>query len=188
MATAEISFLASNKIYSVINSDDKQYIGLFKINSKNDDNYVVTTVLYNKDLEKKEKQYLNVSMHDKHDYLTEFSLDDEGDFSFLRAVQAQENDKGATPSCAEKRLCSKQKSAIFSYNHISDKKVIEGSLDTVIAFCIVSQIFIKPYNRCCLYGIGKLIPDSSEKSFNISPPGFTIKRRNNIAFIKIINL
>jgi len=93
MDTTEISFLASNKIYSVINSDDKQYIALFKINSKNDDNYVVTTVLYNKDLEKKEKQYLNVGMHDKHDFLTEFSLDNEGDFSFLRAAQGQENDK-----------------------------------------------------------------------------------------------
>ena len=60
MDTTEIGFLASNKIYSVINSDDKQYIGVFKINSKNDENYVVTTILYNKDLEKKEKQYLNV--------------------------------------------------------------------------------------------------------------------------------
>jgi hypothetical protein len=93
MDTTEISFLASNKIYSVINSDDKQYIGLFKINSKNDDNYVVTTILYNKDLEKKEKQYLNVPMNDKHDFLSEFALDNEGDFSFLRAVQGQENDK-----------------------------------------------------------------------------------------------
>ena len=93
MDTTEISFLASNKIYSIVNSDDKQFIGLFKINSKNDDNYVVTTVLYNKDLEKKEKQYLNVQMPDKHDYLTEFSLDNEGDFSFLRAAQSQENDK-----------------------------------------------------------------------------------------------
>ncbi len=93
MDTTEINFLASNKIYSVINSEDKQYIGLFKINSKNDDNYVVTTVLYNKDLEKKEKQYVYVSMGDKHDYLSEFALDNEGDFTFLRAVQAQENDK-----------------------------------------------------------------------------------------------
>ena len=93
MDTTEISFLASNKIYSVINSEDKQYIGLFKINSKNDDNYVVTTILYNKDLEKKEKQYLNVPMNDKHDFLSEFALDNEGDFSFLRAVQGQENDK-----------------------------------------------------------------------------------------------
>ena len=93
MDTTEISFLASNKIYSVINSEDKQYIGLFKINSKNDDNYVVTTILYNKDLEKKEKQYLNVPMNDKHDFLSEFALDNEGDFSFLRAAQGQENDK-----------------------------------------------------------------------------------------------
>ena len=93
MDTTEISFLASNKIYSVINSDDKQYIGLFKINSKNDENYIVTTVLYNKDLEKKEKQYLNIAMQDKHDYLSEFALDNEGDFSFLRGVQGQENDK-----------------------------------------------------------------------------------------------
>jgi len=91
--TTEIGFLASNKIYSVVNSDDKEYIELFKINSKNDDNYVITTTLYNKSLEKKEKQYLNVSMGEKHDYLTEFSLDNEGDFSFLRAVQTQENDK-----------------------------------------------------------------------------------------------
>lgn len=93
MDTTEIGFLASNKIYSVINSDDKQYISLFKINSKNDDNFVVTTVIYNKDLEKKEKQYLNVPMRDKHDYLSEFSIDNEGDFSFFRAVQSQENDK-----------------------------------------------------------------------------------------------
>ena len=93
MDTTQISFLASNKIYSVINSDDKQYIGLFKINSKNDDNFLVTTVLYNKDLEKKEKQYVNVSMPDKHDYLTESSVDNQGDFAFIRAVQGQENDK-----------------------------------------------------------------------------------------------
>jgi len=93
MDTTEIGFLASNKIYSVVNSDDKEYLGLFKINSKNDDNYVITTTLYNKNLEKKEKQYLNVSMGEKHDYLTEFSLDNEGDFSFLRAVQTQENEK-----------------------------------------------------------------------------------------------
>lgn len=50
MDTTEISFLASNKIYSVINSDDKQYIGLFKINSKIDENYLFTKILYNKDL------------------------------------------------------------------------------------------------------------------------------------------
>lgn len=93
MDTTQVNFLANNKIYSVINSDDKQFIGVFKINSKNEDNFFVTTVLYDKDLEKKEKQILNVSMPERHDYLTEFSLDNQGDFAFLRAAQSQENDK-----------------------------------------------------------------------------------------------
>lgn len=93
MDTTEINFLASNKIYSVINSDDKEYIGLFKINSKNDEHFVVTTVLYNKDLEKKEKQYVNIPMPERHDFLAEFAVDNEGDYAFLKAVQGQENDK-----------------------------------------------------------------------------------------------
>ena len=93
MDTTEIGFLASNKIYSVINSDDKEYIGLFKINSKHEDNFLLTTSIYNKDLERKEKQYIHISMPERHDYLTEFTIDNEGDFAFVRAVQSQENDK-----------------------------------------------------------------------------------------------
>ncbi|HEX8279192.1 MAG TPA: hypothetical protein VF540_10880 [Segetibacter sp.] len=93
MDTTEISFLANNKIYTVINSEDKQYIALFKINSKNDDNYLVSTVLFNKDLEKQEKQILNIAMPERHDFLAEFSVDNDGDLAFVRAVQGQENDK-----------------------------------------------------------------------------------------------
>lgn len=93
MDTTEISFLASNRIYSVLNSDDKRYIALFKINSKNEDNFVVTSVLFNSDLEKKEKVASNIAMPERHDYLTEFSVDNDGDLAFVRAIQAQENDK-----------------------------------------------------------------------------------------------
>lgn len=93
MDTTEISFLANNKIYSIVNSDDKQYIGLFKINSKNDDQYVVTTVVFDKYLEKKEKHYLSVPMPDRHDFITELSIDNDGDVAFVRAAQTSENDK-----------------------------------------------------------------------------------------------
>ncbi len=93
MDTTEISFLASNKIYSVINSEDKQYIALFKINSKNDENFTVTTVLFDKDLSKIEKVAAHIPMPERHDYLTEFSVDNDGDLAFIRAVQSQENDK-----------------------------------------------------------------------------------------------
>src|SRR3954471_6618923 len=62
MDTTEVGFLANNKIYSVINSDDKEYIGLFKINSKNEEHFLVTTSVYDKNLDRKEKQYLNIPM------------------------------------------------------------------------------------------------------------------------------
>jgi len=92
MDTTEISFFASNKIYSVINSDDKERIGIFKINSKNDRNYLVTTLLADKNLQKIEKNYLSINMPERHDYLTEFTMDNNGDFVFARAVQSQQND------------------------------------------------------------------------------------------------
>ncbi|HEX8460408.1 MAG TPA: hypothetical protein VF623_03225 [Segetibacter sp.] len=92
MDTTEISFLASNKIYSVLNSEDKQYIGVFKINSKNEDNFLITTILYNKDLQKIEKHAIHLPMPARHDYLSEFSVDNDGDFAFLRGIQRQDND------------------------------------------------------------------------------------------------
>ncbi len=92
MDTTEISFFASNKIYSVINSDDKERIGVFKINSKNERNHLVTTVLFDKNLQKIEKNYLSIDMPERHDYLTEFTVDNNGDFVFARAVQSQQND------------------------------------------------------------------------------------------------
>ncbi len=93
MDTTEISFLASNKIYTAINCDNKQKIGLFKINSKNDDAFLVTTLLFDNSLNKIEKDYLNVPMPDRHDYLTEFQLGNTGEIVFLRAIQETENDQ-----------------------------------------------------------------------------------------------
>jgi hypothetical protein len=90
--TTEISFFASNKIYSIVNSDNKQRIGIFKINSKNDDNFLVTTLLFDRDLHQIEKNYLPIEMPDRHDYLTEFNVDNNGDFVFARAVQGSQND------------------------------------------------------------------------------------------------
>lgn len=91
--TTEISFLASNKIYTVINSDNKQKIALFKINSKNDDAFLVTTLLFDNGLSKIEKDYLNIPMPDRHDYLAEFQLSNAGEIVFLREIQQTENEQ-----------------------------------------------------------------------------------------------
>lgn len=108
MDTTEISFLASNKIYSVINSDDKEYIGLFKINSKNEDNFLVTTILFDRNLARKEKNYLPIAMPEHHDYLTEFTVDNNGDFVFARAAQSQENEKIQKLFLLTKKMGSEQ--------------------------------------------------------------------------------
>jgi 6-phosphogluconolactonase (cycloisomerase 2 family) len=49
-STDNINYSANNKIYSVINSDDKQKLMVFKINTKNDRAHVLTTSLFDKDL------------------------------------------------------------------------------------------------------------------------------------------
>lgn len=90
--TTSINFWASNKIYSVINSEDKQHIAVIKINTKNDKSHLLTTVLFNKNLKIQEKQYLNISMPERHDYLTEFQVDNDGNLVFARAVQSGQDD------------------------------------------------------------------------------------------------
>ncbi len=93
MDTTVIGFLASNKIYSVVNSDNKEYIDLLKINSKDEERFLVTTMLFTKELAQKEKTRLTINMPDRHDFLTGFMVDNDGDFAFLRAVQDGEHDK-----------------------------------------------------------------------------------------------
>ena len=49
--TTHIGFAANDKIYTVITSEDKSKIMVFKINSKNKENYVITTNLFNDSLQ-----------------------------------------------------------------------------------------------------------------------------------------
>lgn len=82
--TTQIGFATSNKIYSVLSSEDKNKIIVFKINSKNRKNYVVTTLLMDNQLTVLKKSRLNMAMEDRDDYLGEFHLDNEGDLVFTK--------------------------------------------------------------------------------------------------------
>jgi hypothetical protein len=90
--STHISFLANNKIYNIIFSEDKQKILAYKINSKNERKYVVTPVLFNKELQLLEKKSLYITMPERNDFLTEFSVDNEGNIVFSRAVRIQQNE------------------------------------------------------------------------------------------------
>ena len=91
-STDNINFSSNNKIYSIINSDDKQKIMVFKINTKNDKLHVLTTSLFNKDLVLQKKSRLIINMPQRNDFLSEFTLDNDGDMVCVRASGTASND------------------------------------------------------------------------------------------------
>ncbi|TMI90343.1 MAG: hypothetical protein E6H06_17530 [Bacteroidetes bacterium] len=82
--TTHIGFAANNKIYSVISSEDKSKIMVFKINSKNRERYLITTSLFDDSLHLLKKSALSMPMEDHNDYLDEFNVDNDGDFVFTK--------------------------------------------------------------------------------------------------------
>jgi len=82
--TTQIGFAANNKIYSVLSSEDKNKIIVFKINSKNRKNYLVSTLLMDNQLTVLKKSRMNMPMEDRDDYLGEFQLDNDGDLVFTK--------------------------------------------------------------------------------------------------------
>jgi len=85
--TAHIGFGNSNKVYSVVNSEDKSKLLLFKINSKNKERYVITTMLLNDDLALQKRSQFVMEMDEDDDYLDEFNVDNDGDMVFTKATR-----------------------------------------------------------------------------------------------------
>ncbi len=82
--TAAIGGSANNKIYTTLSSEDKQKIVIFKINSKNRDRFVITTKLYNNNLELQKRTILPMLMEERNDHLGEFAVDNEGNLVFSK--------------------------------------------------------------------------------------------------------
>lgn len=90
--TTRIGWASNNKIYSTIFSDDKQKIMVFKINNRNPENFVFTTLLFNDQLQLQTKHRMNLPMDERNDYFTDFLLDNEGDLVFGKFLRKGGND------------------------------------------------------------------------------------------------
>src|SRR5437667_3108810 len=73
--TAHLGFAANNKIYTVLTSEDKTKLIIFKINSRNKRMYLMTTQLFNDKLELQKKSRLEIPMDERNDFLSGFQLD-----------------------------------------------------------------------------------------------------------------
>ena len=83
--TTHVGLVANNKIYTVLASEDKNRIIVFKINSKNKKNYSITTLLLDNQLGVLKKSRLSMPMEDRDDdFLGEFQLDNDGDLVFTK--------------------------------------------------------------------------------------------------------
>jgi hypothetical protein len=82
--TTHLNFGADSKIYSVLSSEDKSKIIVFKINSRNKKLYHITTMLMDDQLNLIKKSRLSMPMNDRDDYLGEFQLDNDGDLIFSK--------------------------------------------------------------------------------------------------------
>lgn len=90
--TTEINFNASNKIYTVLNSEDKQKLMVVKINSKNEKVHFLTSSSFNKDLVLQTKAQIAILMPERNDVLTEFQLDNDGDMVCIKTSGTGQND------------------------------------------------------------------------------------------------
>ena len=82
--TTTIGGFTNNKIYTVIASEDKQKIIVFKINSRDRNKFIITTKLLNDKLQLLHKSILTMPMDERNDNLGEFVLDNEGNLVFSK--------------------------------------------------------------------------------------------------------
>lgn len=82
--TEGLNYSVTNRIYTFIHSEDKQKIAAFKISTKNDQEHIVSSSIFDKSLNQLEKTRVSIATPFKNDYLSEFALDNEGGLVFLR--------------------------------------------------------------------------------------------------------
>lgn len=82
--TTHVPGFSDNRIYTIINSDDKQQIMVFKVNRRNEKRFLLTMMRFTPDLTLLKKDVLPLDVNDREGVFTEFVMDNDGDFVFGR--------------------------------------------------------------------------------------------------------
>jgi hypothetical protein len=91
--TTHINYNASKRVYSVIASEDKSKLMAFKINSRDEKQFIFETNLFTAELSAIHATKLVLDMNDEFDFLTDFFLDNDGTLVYGRGRRrgAEEN-------------------------------------------------------------------------------------------------
>jgi hypothetical protein len=82
--TTHLGFSASNRIYSTISNENKSRLMVFKINSRDKSRLIVTTVLFDNELQLLKRSRFSMPMESREEYLDKFNLDNDGDLVFSK--------------------------------------------------------------------------------------------------------
>jgi hypothetical protein len=85
--TTHLNGGTNNRVYSVISSENKSKLMLFKINSRNKSRFIITTMLFNQDLALQKRSRFVMPMEERDDQLDEFHVDNDGDLVFAKLTQ-----------------------------------------------------------------------------------------------------
>jgi hypothetical protein len=85
--SSHIGMASTNKVYTAITSEDKSKILLFKINSKNRQNYALTTVLFNNRLDLLKRNLIYMPFDDRNEYVDDFNVDNDGNLVFAKFLR-----------------------------------------------------------------------------------------------------
>lgn len=91
--TTHVGTFGDNKIYTVINSEDKQKIMIFKVQKK-DEKFNFVTLLYDNQLQLLHKTRESLSYYERKDVYSDFLLDNDGNFIFTKSIKSNRDDIG----------------------------------------------------------------------------------------------
>ena len=84
--TTQISIFTDNKIYNMVNSEDKQKIMIFKIQKKYD-KFNFKTLLFNSQLQLQYTSRMQMLYDDRRDAFSDFFVDNDGTFIFAKSIK-----------------------------------------------------------------------------------------------------
>lgn len=86
--TTEVNYSSNNKIYSIINSDDKQRIMLFKVNSSDPKKFFITSFLYDDRINLITRNFAMMNMEGKNENFADFHLTNAGELVTAKYTRA----------------------------------------------------------------------------------------------------
>jgi hypothetical protein len=86
--TVKIGFFANNKIFNFVQSDDRNQLALFRVKKMNNREHSLVVIRFSKNGEILQKQRMFFAYADDSDDLSEFSLNNDGQFAFLKTTRS----------------------------------------------------------------------------------------------------